>query len=527
MSGSRGGSSNFGVRLALEGAEAVESGLRRVQASAAQTGQAVAEAGDATGRALTVIERGTQAASTGLTKLGGDFAALAPVVDTAGGAIGRVVTALGSGAGLLGVVGAAAAAITGAVALYQNWDTAARAVAGAVDTLTGRLTLSTTAITSANDALRAYIALNETAAARAVRGQVETRQGVLDSTGASITLNQGEIGQAERRIAELNRPDPTGAGNRFLSSSERAEQARLEADIRERRGTIESLERQRTQLRGEIAALNESTGSVLTPPTVAPRTSGGGGARQRAADALPLPPDFVDPSEAGKTAVDTTRELASEMRDLQQIGSSAAKTLAGGFEDVVFNGKRVTDVLKNMERELLSLGTRALVLKPLEDALQRVAGAAVSSGGAAFDKGGIGGLFGSLFGGGGAAGSVAEVAGEGILKSLTAVAIAHTGGMVGDPSLPTRFVPPDVFAGAPRFHGGGMIGPDERPVIAQTGERILNRQETAAYNRGGGGSGSGVTININGVKDPNAFRSTESQLSAFAARTLGRSNRNR
>jgi hypothetical protein len=96
--------------------------------------------------------------------------------------------------------------------------------------------------------------------------------------------------------------------------------------------------------------------------------------------------------------------------------------------------------------------------------------------------------------------------------------------MVGDLSLPTRFVPASTFADAPRFHAGGMIGADERPVIAQTGERILSRRETAAYNRGGSG---GVTININGVKDPNAFRSTESQLSAFAARVMGRSWRNR
>ena len=44
MSGAR-GSQNFGVRLSLDGAEAVESGLRRVQATAAATGQAVASAG--------------------------------------------------------------------------------------------------------------------------------------------------------------------------------------------------------------------------------------------------------------------------------------------------------------------------------------------------------------------------------------------------------------------------------------------------------------------------------------------------
>jgi hypothetical protein len=139
-------------------------------------------------------------------------------------------------------------------------------------------------------------------------------------------------------------------------------------------------------------------------------------------------------------------------------------------------------------------------------------------------------LFGSLFGGGG--GGAVELAGEGVLKSLTATAgVFHSGGMVGGPGQPSRFVPVESFAGAPRYHNGGMvglpglIGPDERPVIAQTGERILSRQETAAYNRGGGGGGA--HFHFHGVKAANAFRNTESQLSAFAARAMGRSGRNR
>lgn len=64
------------------------------------------------------------------------------------------------------------------------------------------------------------------------------------------------------------------------------------------------------------------------------------------------------------------------------------------------------------------------------------------------------------------------------------VATHHTGGMAG--TGPRRAVNPLVFAGAPRFHSGGMVGlkPDEVPAILQTGERVLNRQETAQYNSG-------------------------------------------
>jgi lambda family phage tail tape measure protein len=93
---------------------------------------------------------------------------------------------------------------------------------------------------------------------------------------------------------------------------------------------------------------------------------------------------------------------------------------------------------------------------------------------------------GKLIGGGGGAASVA---------------INHAGGMAG--TGPRRSVNPLVFAGAPRFHGGGLVGlaPDERPAILQTGERVLNRQQTADYNAGSAGSGGGTRV-IN-VIDPN------------------------
>jgi hypothetical protein len=74
-----------------------------------------------------------------------------------------------------------------------------------------------------------------------------------------------------------------------------------------------------------------------------------------------------------------------------------------------------------------------------------------------------------------------------------AAAVSHAGGMVGI-SGHTRAVPAAVFAGAPRMHGGGTVGPagswaglrpDEVPTILQRGERVLSRPEVA---RGAGGS---------------------------------------
>lgn len=84
----------------------------------------------------------------------------------------------------------------------------------------------------------------------------------------------------------------------------------------------------------------------------------------------------------------------------------------------------------------------------------------------------------------------------------------HTGGRVGTGgpriSLPLS---PLALGAAPRFHTGGQHGlrADERLTVLQTGERVLSRRQTAAYDaamRGGsGGAGRGdVNVYIDGVK---------------------------
>lgn len=79
--------------------------------------------------------------------------------------------------------------------------------------------------------------------------------------------------------------------------------------------------------------------------------------------------------------------------------------------------------------------------------------------------------------------------------------VKHTGGMVG--AGMKRTVNPLLFAGAPRYHSGGMVGlkPDERPAILQTGEEVLSRTDPRNQANGGmAGGGNGTRI-IN-VIDP-------------------------
>jgi hypothetical protein len=78
------------------------------------------------------------------------------------------------------------------------------------------------------------------------------------------------------------------------------------------------------------------------------------------------------------------------------------------------------------------------------------------------------------------------------------VRVAHGGMVAGVAGGTTRHVDPLIFAGAPRYHSGGMVGlqPDEVPAILQRGERVLSRAEVA---RGGGDAGATMTINIAGA----------------------------
>jgi hypothetical protein len=65
----------------------------------------------------------------------------------------------------------------------------------------------------------------------------------------------------------------------------------------------------------------------------------------------------------------------------------------------------------------------------------------------------------------------------------------HSGGIVGAGGI-LRNVNPLLFAGAPRYHSGGMVGlkPGEVPAILQTGEEVLSRRDPRNAANGGGGS---------------------------------------
>lgn len=82
-----------------------------------------------------------------------------------------------------------------------------------------------------------------------------------------------------------------------------------------------------------------------------------------------------------------------------------------------------------------------------------------------------------------------------VQREAIPVGTLHTGGMAGRATRRIQ-VSPLLFGAAPRYHSGGIAGlaPDEVPTILQTGERVLSRKQTAAYESARGGLD--VQINI-------------------------------
>ena len=85
----------------------------------------------------------------------------------------------------------------------------------------------------------------------------------------------------------------------------------------------------------------------------------------------------------------------------------------------------------------------------------------------------------------------------------------HQGGMVGGPDRtnPTRMVSPAVFAGAQRWHEGGLPGsglkPGEVPTILRVGEEVVTEDNPRHVNNyEGGASASPITLQNNIMIDP-------------------------
>jgi hypothetical protein len=113
-----------------------------------------------------------------------------------------------------------------------------------------------------------------------------------------------------------------------------------------------------------------------------------------------------------------------------------------------------------------------------------------------------------------------SVMGGGFSLSSIFGKLFHDGGVVGSGGA-GRMVSPSTFAGAVRYHEGGIAGllPGEVPAILQQGETVIPKGQSAL--------GGGHTFNINiQTPNPGAFKESQGQIAAMLSRAVAQGNRN-
>ena len=147
--------------------------------------------------------------------------------------------------------------------------------------------------------------------------------------------------------------------------------------------------------------------------------------------------------------------FADLSKAIESWGNKAADT----FADFVVDGKAsFGDLINSMLKDIVRLQSKQVL-----DPITKGANSWLST------------ALGNLFGRGGGATSV----------------VLHGGGIVGSEQAGFRSLPPMAFAGAPRYHSGGIAG-DEVPAILRKGEGVFTPGQMAAL---GGRGGDPVTIN--------------------------------
>ncbi len=140
-------------------------------------------------------------------------------------------------------------------------------------------------------------------------------------------------------------------------------------------------------------------------------------------------------------AQQTLELVRQSVEETMRVSNEFARSLKDGILDAITGARDLGDVFDQLAKQIQRAAWEALLFN--EGMF------ATKGGGSGLLGGFIDLLTGALTGGGG-----------------TTAAVHHAGGTVGQASV-TRTVPSWVFAGAPRYHGGGIAGlrPDEVPAI--------------------------------------------------------------
>lgn len=171
-------------------------------------------------------------------------------------------------------------------------------------------------------------------------------------------------------------------------------------------------------------------------------------------------------------------EVFSFSKTWKDLQGSMSNGLGDAFTSIISGSKTAQEAFADMGSAMISTIMQVIAQLLVQYAIQSMMG--MTTGGGSTAAGGLAGLFGKK----------------------------HGGGVIGSPGGMSGYVSPLAFAGALRFHTGGVIGlgPDEVPIIAQRGEEMLTAQDPRHrnnLNKGNSGTGGGeqTRVTINNVLD--------------------------
>ncbi|SLN44680.1 hypothetical protein TRL7639_02387 [Falsiruegeria litorea R37] len=192
-------------------------------------------------------------------------------------------------------------------------------------------------------------------------------------------------------------------------------------------------------------------------------------------------------AELGRASETTDKALAGLVKDMSGLERGMRSGLKGAFEDLVFEGGKLSDVLKDAANSVVRSTYNAAV-NPVIDGIS----GSISSGIGDF----VGGLFGFAKGGSFSQGRVMPFANGGVVNGPVTFPMRGGTGLMGEA-------------------GPEAIMPLTRGADGKLGVRSA-----------GGGRPVSVVMNIS-TPDAQSFQRSQGQIAAQMARALNRGNRNR
>ncbi len=416
--------------------------------------------------------------------------------------------------------------------------------ARAMDTLNGRISnlsdawtrFQDTLLTSESENIIKRIVLNWTAWLDYFTGKLSESEGLLNTEIRNITT---QIVETKQKIKELEALKQDGSFFTSRTGIEKAlekQNAKLQSLLSKR---VVLLEKYRADLRKNTPSdvPSTSTTSALSgsssDTTVAKTARAYQDATGPASEWLKLQQQAEQVIRQTRTPLERLNKSIAQYSTLADRGLISQETLNRALKQAgeEYNrlshsadennskmtvyaeqaARNIQDAFANFLFDPFNQGLDGM-LKGFARVLQRMAAEQAAS--AIFGEGG-------LFGKKGLNGLVKS--GANAASSVIADVVAsffHTGGIAGSPAV-AHAVPASAFAGAPRYHSGGLAGlkPNEVPAILQRGEEVLTANDPRHRNNFGGG----LTINMTVVTDnADSFRRSEGQIGFDMAEELKR-----